>query len=500
MSTHRWIAVGLVWAGCAFADLREQGPRDAAPSGLRAGVARADIAPPAGMPQLNWGSQTHVEAVGMDPMGMTATALVLSDGKQKFALVDIDGISTTGLEGAIARAAQRTGIQASHIRIGECHTHAGPAFHRAKGPIGIDAARYEKMMAGYLAMVSDKIVAAIVEADSHLRPVHAFATKGTGSINVNRRFRASGDAPPAVGRNPEGFVDRDLIVMRIDDSQGAPYAILVNFQCHGTVLGYENKYISPDWIGAMRKTVEKALPGALCLYFQGAAGDQGPIEGFTGDLEVAHRLGGILGLEAAALALKTETVRREPRFEGYVESSAYQAKQPRRVLGPRDATLKFVDRVIELPRREYTAQEIEAKRRQLADARKKVAAAKASGDRWRIFQAEARERRIGDLLSAWQRPADRTPVKLGLQILRVGDVAMVAEAGEPFAGIGAAIKRASPFPVTMFAGYSSLAGGGYMPTRSEYAYGGYEVEMTPYGLGAAEKLIAEASALFAAVR
>jgi hypothetical protein len=500
MSTHCWVAFGLIWTGCAFADLREQGPRDAAPSGLRAGVARADIAPPAGIPQLNWGSQTHVEAAGMDPMGMTATALVLSDGKQKFALVDIDAISTVGLEGAIARAAERTGIPASHIRIGQAHTHAGPAFHRAKGPVDVNAARYEGMMASYRAMVADKIVAAIAEADSRLRPVHAFATRGTGSINVNRRYRASGNAPPAVGRNPQGFVDRELIVMRIDDAGGAPYAVLVNFQCHGTVLGYENKYISPDWIGAMRKTVEKALPGTLCLYLQGAAGNQGPIEGFTGDLEVAHRLGGILGLEAAALALRTETVRREPRFEGFVESTAYQAKQPRRVLGPRDATLEFVDRVIELPRREYTAAEIEAKRSQLAGAREKLAAAKASGDRWRIAQAEARERRIADLLAAWQRPADRTPVKLGVQIFRVGEVAMVGVAGEPFAEIGAAIKRASPFPVTMFAGYTSLQGGGYMPIRSEYAYGGYEVEMTPYGLGAAEKLIAEASAMFRSVR
>ena len=85
---------------------------------------------------------------------------------------------------------------------------------------------------------------------------------------------------------------------------GHPLAVLVNFQCHGTVLAWENKMISPDWPGMMRKTIETALPGAKALFFQGAAGNQGPMEGFTGDLRVPHRLGSILGHQAAALALR----------------------------------------------------------------------------------------------------------------------------------------------------------------------------------------------------
>jgi hypothetical protein len=93
-----------------------------------------------------------------------------------------------------------------------------------------------------------------------------------------------------VGTNPDGFVDRELVVVRLDDAQGKPYAVLVNFQCHGTVLTYENKLISPDWIGMARKTIERAMPGVTALYLQGAAGNQGPLEGGTGDIAVAHRL------------------------------------------------------------------------------------------------------------------------------------------------------------------------------------------------------------------
>ena len=56
------------------ADTVEQGPKDAKPSGLLAGVARADITPPVGIAQMNWGSQSHIESVGVDPAGMVATA------------------------------------------------------------------------------------------------------------------------------------------------------------------------------------------------------------------------------------------------------------------------------------------------------------------------------------------------------------------------------------------------------------------------------------------
>lgn len=496
----RFLAAVLVLVTSLRADIVEQSARNSKPSGLLAGVARADITPPTGIPHLNWGSQTHVEATGIDPAGMAATALVLSDGAKKFVMVDIDALNINGMGDIHERIARSTGIPAGHIRLAATHTHSGPMFQPEKGPLGVDPKPYEKMMAAYHALLSDRITAAVLEADRNLRPVHAWGAKGSGSININRRMRATSQGPAAVGRNEQGPLDRELVVIRIDDNNGNPYAVLVNYQCHGIVLTYENKLISPDWVGMMRKTVEQAMPGALCLFFQGAAGDQGPVEWGTGDVSVAHRLGRILGHQAAALALQVETTRRVPHLEGFVESTAFAAKQPWRVEGPRESTLKFVSKTLDLPARRYTREEISEMARRVKAAEKELEPARQSGDPWKKHQAEARWRRFHDLLLAWQRPYDPTPVQVDVQILRIGGMAIAAMPGEPFSGIGAAIKKASPFAVTMFCGYSSGKGGDYMPVESEYAYGGYEVERTPYGVGAAEKLIRETIALYSQVQ
>jgi hypothetical protein len=481
-----------------MADLVEQGPKDSAPSGLLAGVARADITPPVGIAQMNWGSQSHILSTGNDPVGLCATALVLSDGKNKFAMVDIDRLFVNGLESSIEQAARLTGIPVQNIRLAATHTHAAVRVSALKGPAGMDLSEYQAAVQRYDRSIGDKIVGLIVEANSKLGPAHIYGDRGEGRININRRVRADGDNPPAVGRNPKGFVDRDLIVFRVDGADGKPIAVLVNFPCHGTVLAYENTMISPDWVGMVRRVMEDAMPTAKCLFFQGAAGNQGPIEGFTGDLAVAHRLGAILGHGAASLAIGVETVHRVPTFEGFVESTAYQAKQHWRVKGPRGGQLARASKIIQLPRRKYTDKEINGMAARLDDAIRKATLAKATKDPWGMHQADARVRRFRDLLTKWKQPVDPSPIEVQVEVWQVGDVGIVSMPGEPFAEIGVEVRKASPFAHTMFCGYSDGVGGDYFPTTCEYDQGGYEVERTPYGRQADQKLIAETIEIFKA--
>jgi len=91
-------------------------------------------------------------------------------------------------------------------------------------------------------------------------------------------------------------------------------------------------------------------------------------------------------------------------------------------------------------------------------------------------------------------------VMVELRALRIGDLAIVSMPGEPFSRIGHSIKEASPFVFTMFAGYSSGVGRGYMPTAEEYDLGGYEVVGTRYGEGAAEEVIRAATEMLDELR
>ena len=65
---------------------------------------------------------------------------------------------------------------------------------------------------------------------------------------------------------------------------------------------------------------------------------------------------------------------------------------------------------------------------------------------------------------------------------RLGETAIVGAPGEIFGAIGTAVRRRSPAPVTIFAGYSqgSL---GYVATPDEYPFGGYEPAVSHRGYG-----------------
>ena len=136
----------------------------------------------------------------------------------------------------------------------------------------------------------------------------------------------------------------------------------------------------------------------------------------------------------------------------------------------------------------------------LARAKAQLNQARSAQDPWKQHQAAARVRRFGDLLQQWKEPADPSPRQVEVEMLRIGELAIVAMPGEPFAEIGVAVKNASPFAYTMFCGYSDGVGGDYIPTASEYTFGGYEVERTLYGPGAAQTIIDGAIRLFDQIR
>ncbi len=446
---------------------------------LLAGTGRAVITPAPGTPQGGWGAQTHQRGQGAD-LPFYATALVLADEDQSIAIVDADAIGFDGewTKKIICAIQELTQIPAARIRFSCSHTHSGPnTFRLATISEGLDMARR------YLDGLPLQIAGAVWQAQQNLRPVRCAASSGTCAINVNRRFRTP-EGAPAVGRNWGGVVDQTVRVIRFDDYDELPVATIVHYACHPTTMAWETQFFTPDYPGAAREVVEKQI-GGTCLFLQGAAGNLTPRRGFTGDVRVYRRLGTILGLEAAKIALEIETLPRLERYKGIQQSGAAIALYDDEPCEPEVPMLQAAVRTVPMPARQFPpADELEAQaqahraelnrlRREGSDPEVKAATALATQAGWRAEYAR---------LYGGSKTVD-----LEMQCIRIGNIALLSVPGEPFIEIAQQIVAGSPFAHTLFSGYSN-GGFGYIPTRAGFAEGGYETEATPFAPDAAEVL------------
>lgn len=454
---------------------------------LAAGTARVDITPPIGIAHAGWGAQSHEGAQGID-MPLTITALVISndgndDPTNRIAILDIDTCMLTKeyderIRGAVTEA---SGIPSVNQRVSYTHTHSGPI----EGLSWI--VQGSEMVEPWFESMAPASAKAVEKAISNIVPVRSDSGSGQCEININRR-PVSHDGQVFTGRNPSGFVDHEVLVTAIDDLDGNPVATLVNYACHPTIMGPENKLITPDYPGPMRETVENIV-GGTCLFLQGAAGNQGPIDGFTGDTSVYKKLGKQLGIEAARIRLDIDPVPREEKLEQILPSGADLGIYSFDQAGESDDNLGIIESGSPLPIKEMPPEsEVQANFDRIKANLESVRNSGGSIDE--IKQAAFPAKRETLLLRHTQtfgRGGDKQDIPI--QVIRIGNTALVAIPVEPFAEIGTAVKERSPADWTLFSGYAN-GYYGYLPMAYAYPEGGYEVGPTaPFEAGAAEQMI-----------
>lgn len=457
---------------------------------LRAGVARAIITPPLGIAHAGWGAQTHTRAAGVD-MDLLATVLVLAEGDTRAAVVDVDlCVVSADLARPIRRAVEElAGIPERHVRLSYTHTHSGPML----APSWLHEG--DEMIPAYVASLPQRIAGAAWQAQSRLRPARVSALTGSSQIGVNRRLKLE-DGRVVCGRNWTGVVDRDVVVVRIDDEGQRPIAILVHHGAHPTIMGPPNQLLTPDYPGMTRQVVEAAT-GAPCLFLQGAAGNVHAVVDYVGDPAVYRRLGAILGHEAAKLALSVKTVPTRERLVTVIESGAPLGIYADEPIGEPDGTLRVVARSVALPLKPFAPEGVLAAEVERTDA--ELASARSHGDAEELVRAVGRTRRAHMRLDQARHFAGRTTVAAELHGLRLGGIGLCAFPGEPFAEVGLEIKRRSPFAHTLFSGYTNDYLG-YLPTDEARADGGYEIDVSPFAPGADRAVIEESLRLLDELR
>jgi hypothetical protein len=453
---------------------------------LTAGTGRCDISPSPGTPQGGWGAQTHQRGTGCD-MPLYATALVMSAGDTQVAIVDVDSIGfdlewTTKIINAIIHL---TGIPRGHIRVSSTHTHSGPNTFRL--PVITEGL---EMVLSYLESLPHRIAGAVWQAQQAQNAVRVAAANGRCEINVNRRAKMP-DGRIFVGRNWEGPVDHTVRIVRFDDLDERPVATLLHYACHPTIMGWQNRYVTPDYPGMARAVIEEQV-GGTCLFLQGAAGNIGPRRGFTGDLDVYRRLGKILGLEGAKIATSLESLPRRERLIGTLESGAGIALYDDEATVSEHSGLSVRSKLLQLPLREFPKPaELEAEAEEL---RRELNNLRETGSEEEIRRATARATQTGIRAEQCRLYHNRRSIDWQMQSIRIGQVVLLSIPGEPFTEINERIVAGSPFPHTLFSGYSN-GGFGYVPVSCAFEEGGYEVNVSPFAPAAADVIVTEGLAL-----
>lgn len=435
---------------------------------LQAGAAVVDVTPPFGYRMAGYFSE-RLNTGTHDPL--QAKALVLRQGDERAALVfcDLVGISRQVSERARELAAKKTAIPAANILIAATHSHTGPLyagamrqyFHdRTIADKGTDP--HEKI--DYPAILAAKIAEAIDKAASVAQPIALSAgTVRQEGLSFNRRFHMKngtvqfnpGKLNPNIVR-PAGLIDPDVGLLRFRAGE-KDLALLTVFALHlDTVGGSEYAADYPFYLE--RKLRSVLGPEAVSLFGAGTCGDINHIDVSNkdpqkGQLEAA-RIGNVLG----------DTVR-----------AALPKLHPQR--SPRLAVRRAI---VPAPVQKYNAEAI-------AQARKDMA---KIGTRELTFLKQVEAYKI---MSLQMLPPDSLPMEV--QAFRLSeDAAIVGLPGEIFVDLGLAIKKASPFPVTLVIELCNDAPG-YVPTVKAFKEGSYETVNSRIQSGGGEKLVETATRL-----
>jgi neutral ceramidase len=279
---------------------------------FRVGAADKDITPPVGIPMWGYGARHDLLSKGtLDPL--MAKAIVIAAGSDKVALVGIDlgrGPTEAMMKTIRDQIATTAGIK--HVLITGSHTHHGPVIELIDEP-GLGKGKFDTAVA-YSQKLPQMLVEAIVAADRDLRPARIGVATESTTLNRNRHTK----------REPKA-TDPMLAVIRFNDLEGKPIAILVNFAAHPVVTEEKLLVYSADYPGFLKKKVEETL-ATKCVFMQGAAGDMSPNPGAGGKWE-PKSFGEMVADHVIALAQSATTeVPAHPSVLGIVDTFRFQTR------------------------------------------------------------------------------------------------------------------------------------------------------------------------------
>ena len=419
---------------------------------LKAGSATANITPPLGTRIPGGFRPRYAENVDDE---LFAKAVVIDNGVTRIAIVtcDLIAIPEKVADTAKARIAERCGIPAAHVMVNATHTHTAVAVADL---LGVDEDTE------YTEWVPLKIADAVELAVWRLQPARVgFASVNEERITFNRRWHMKDGTVrfnPGVNNpdlvEPTGTIDPELAMMFVEADDGTPISAVANFSLH--YIGTDNgNALSADYFGHFDQLMRHYLGDTCISLLWNAASGQINNTDFSGRtkwtasghrqaVKMANVLAGHFITEMQFMEMH-DTL----DLSGDLATLTFQRKQ----ITAED--LKVAEQVLSVPQDTYNGYE-------------------TGPFSWVVGQpipqalvdVYAREcQRLAKLPSQMTAP---------VQVIRLGEAAIVALPGEVFVETGMNIKAASNANPTFLV---SLANGyiGYICTdKALTEEGGYE--------------------------
>lgn len=439
-------------------------PRKHASFAGQIGIARKDITPPVGIYSRNWGAAKHDTADSIHRPITISVLTVSRAGEKPLVLVDGDLGWWRPLdlfEEFRDRLLSEAGIESDRLIIALSHTHAGAPLMKSD-----ESLPGAELLGPWLESVQQAVTQCVKEALANEFDGMLDWHTGKCGLAAYRDLPDPGENSERIicGYNPNGSADDTLVVGRITDSSGKICGTLVNYACHPTTMAWENTSISPDYIGAMRATMETAT-GSTAFFLQGVSGELAPRYQYVGDTAVADRHGRQLAYAALATLEDMEPPGRQLAFDGIMESGAPLAVWRHKPFDP-STNLQAIATTADLPLKDWpTADELEQQRRECSDR-----------------TLEERLRRKRDIRRAL---GDGETYPLPISVWKIGDAVLVGCCGEAYSILQQQLRQR--FPERTIICMNLINGSiGYLPPADTYDLDLYQVWQTPFDRGCLE--------------
>lgn len=397
----------------------------------KVGVCKVDITPPVGIDFVGYHRETGINNIEEHIYG---TIFVFEKDEMKTVFLSIDNIGMLVEDTTMIREriASRLQVPFERITVVYTHTHSGPET------VGDDP-----LVRSYKTLLVNNVVQGAITANNNLRSCEVGWGVTTGEIGVNRRERTS-DGKVKMGTNVEGVVDKRIGVLAIRDAETKELCgIIVFCTAHPNALKGDSDVLSADYPGMTREILEKII-NCPVIIVQGAAGNVNAK--YRGSREALKQMAYTLSGHVLTML---PTVTYSPIVNVRTISSMVQMK------------LKDIPEIDEI-----------RSMAQLAGKQWGV-----NTDEWLTIVLEKYKQGI------WQLSMD-----LEVQLFQVNDGTFSGIPMEPFSETALEMKERLQNDLVFFGGYTN-GYIGYLPTKEEFAYGGYEVELNPIVYGTVTNLL-----------